>query len=155
MKIYLAQRLDEVYNEGANGYVLGAFIDKEKAEECIIKDLKNTKKSFEEYGEQYSVINLFNGFSIYCDNGNHFLLTIEEIELQGSLYAVTELNDLECEYPYASCRDICNNMEDAIKHRNQLKLRAKNDLRDIVDEDENYLYDGRNSIFYNISEINL
>lgn len=155
MKIYTIVEYKETPDCLSYKYDIVSYTDLSSAELALKKEYEKRCKSLYDEDINLASKKVEHGYEISCDNGDFFRLSIKKKELKGTLYTVTELNDLECEYPYASCRDVCNNMEDAIRHRNQLKLRAKIDLKDIVDEDENYLFDGRNSIFYNISEINL
>lgn len=94
-------------------------------------------------------------YSAKTKEGSIILLTIRLLPMYGEIYTVTELNDLECEYPTASCTDICLSETEAIKRKNELMEIARKDLDDIEDEGSDYLYDGRNTIFYDISKVEL
>lgn len=98
MKIFVVHRLED--QDGTNSFPIIAYTNKKLAIEKLSEEYIKTVKSFQDNEEKikYDFYSFNNEKEIWYKIWNDttsIYLTIEEIELEGSLFVLNELNQLE------------------------------------------------------------
>lgn len=147
MKIFVVHRLED-QDGSINAFPIGAFTNRELALERLKEEYNKTIKSFNDNEEELETKPYDNGYELWNDESNIFL-EIEEIELEGSLFVLNELNELE--------EDSYNNVLNIYTDLNEAKTSLLEELENLDEELNTYpdFEKLNNAIYTNTSKISL
>lgn len=153
MKIYVLREYDEIPDGSFCEYNLMLYADLPSAQTQLKEEYKKRCESLQGEHIDFESKEIEEGYQIDCDNGFSFKFIIEEEELKGKLYTLTEFAELEDE-TYAYCNSIHNSEKEAIVAKEDLKNVA---CRQMINPScSSYsVYNNENMITYLIDEIKL
>lgn len=125
MKIFVVHRLEDV-DAVTNAFPIVACTSKELAMERLKKEYEETVKSLKENEEEFEEEIHYESYELWND-GTHIFLEVEEVELEGSLFVLNELNQLE-EDTYNECIGVFADSKEAWKEANKQLDEAESQL---------------------------
>lgn len=125
MKIFVVHRLEDK-DTLINAFTIVACTSKVLAFKKLNEEYNKTVKSFNENEEEFEEERDENSISLSND-GIFILLEVEEVELEGSLFVLNELNQLE-EDTYNECIGVFANSKEAWKEANKQLDEAESQL---------------------------
>lgn len=125
MKIFVVHKLEDQDGE-IHSSIRKAYTNEELAVDGLKEEVRNIEKSFNENGEEYEKIDFLDGYELRNDETD-ILIVINEIDLEGSLFVLNELNQLEQE-TYNECIGVFSDSKEAWKKANKQLDEAEEQL---------------------------